>query len=540
MDCEPVATSIARFLGFLHRNRWVRFVIPAIFGLAVLQGCDLGEWAHNGLKVGPNYTAPPAPVANEWIDYHAPTTKPSVNPDLEDWWHVFNDPVLNSLMHDAYGQNLTLRAAGERILQARAGHDIAVGNLFPQLQQLNGSYSVNKASTDTNFPIDNQWFQNSQTGFNVGWEIDFWGRFRRAIEASDASLDASVDSYDNVMVILLSDVASNYIQYRTFQERLVLARQNVEIQRQAYELAQNNFHAGASTERDMQQARQIYEQTRALIPQLEIGVRQTNDALSALLGIPVEDLSPRLGETDEIPTAPTEMAIGIPADLLRRRPDVRQAEREAAAQSALIGVEKSALYPHFAINGSIGANSEDIGAIFHTPGSATGSFGPSFSWDILNYGRIENGVAGQESRFRESVLLFEQTVLQADREAEDAIVSFAKSKEQEAFLAESTSAARRTVQITYDQYRHGVVDFTPVFLFELTLTQQDDQLAQTRGNIALSIVDLYRALGGGWEARLRPEGIVGPPTPAPTTQHARMRPEEIHPPTTNSSVVTPP
>lgn len=514
----------------------MRLVVASILAMASC-GCQLDQWAKNGFKIGPNYQAPETALKEHWIDYQASTqpatataTAPAATPaavEFGQWWNVFNDPVLNSLIHDGYAQNLTLRQAGERIAEARAVRDISVGNLFPQEQSLGGSHTLNKAS-DRNSPAPapfgtDQWYQNVNGGLNIGWEIDFWGRYRRAIEASDATLDASVAEYDNVMVLLLSDLAFNYVQYRTFQERLFYARQNVEIQRQAYELARNNFRAGASTERDMQQARQVYEQTRALVPQMELGLRLTNDALCTLLGIPSQDLAPRLGETGFIPTVPEAVATGIPADLLRRRPDIRRAERLVAAQSALIGVAQADLYPRFALNGSIGASAEYIGGLWATPGSLVGSIGPSFRWDILNYGRIENAVKAQEARFRQFAYAYQQTVVQADREAEDAIVSLAKSRERAVFLNDSAIAARRTVQITYDQYRGGTVDFTPVFIFELTLTQQEDALAQAKGDIALSLVNLYRALGGGWEAKDTPGGIGGPPAPAPTTQRAPNR-----------------
>jgi outer membrane protein TolC len=262
-----------------------------------------------------------------------------------------------------------------------------------------------------------------------------------------------------------------------------------------------------------------------MIPQMELGVRQSNNALCALLSIPTQDLALRLGETGFIPVVPDEVAIGIPTELLRRRPDIRRAERIVAAQSAQIGVAQADLYPHFTLNGSIGLGAEYIGGLWHTPGSLTGTFGPAFRWDILNYGRIENAVKAQEAVFRQAALAYQDTVLQADREAEDALISLAKSREQTVFLINSVTAARRTVQITYDQYRSGVVDFTPVFLFESTLTQQEDVLAQTRGNIALSLVNLYRALGGGWEAKNAPEGVGGPPVPAPTTQRSPSRPD---------------
>jgi NodT family efflux transporter outer membrane factor (OMF) lipoprotein len=496
----------------------------AIALCGAVSGCGLDGWIQNGFKVGPQYTTPSAPISSQWIDYRKGDGEPEQPVDLAEWWGVFNDPVLNNLMHDAHKQNLSLRQAAERIEQARAGRDLAIGNLFPQTQNVAGSHTVNKLS-DREVPgVGNEYFQNVNGGFNVGWELDFWGRFRRAVEASDATLEASIEDFDDVMVVLLADVARNYVQYRTFQERLFLARQNAEIQKQAFELAENNFKAGATTERDMQQAKQVYEQTNSLIPGLEAGVRITNNRICVLLGIPVQDLSPRLGETGKIPSAPVETAMGIPADLLRRRPDVRRAERIAAAQSAQIGVAVSDLYPHFAINGSIGLSAEYIGGLWHTPGSMAGSFGPSFRWDILNYGRIESSIKGQEAKFREFMLGYQNAVLTANREAEDAVITFAKSREREAYLAKSVAAAKRTVQITYEQYRQGAVDFTPVFLFEGTLTEQQDAHAQAQGDIALSIVDLYRSLGGGWQSNDKPEGISGPPVPAPTTQRTPSRP----------------
>jgi NodT family efflux transporter outer membrane factor (OMF) lipoprotein len=469
--------------------------------------------------VGPNYKTPPAPVAENWIDYRDPRLK-SEEVDLGHWWSVFNDPVLDSLIDEASHQNLSLRRAGERIVEARAVRGIAVGNLFPQRQTADGSYSANKDSNQAaNRNGIDQWFQNWDAGFNASWELDLWGRFRRSIEAADADLESSVANYDDVLVVLLADVSANYVQYRTFQERIAVAKRNVAIQEQSYQLAQDKFNAGASTERDAQQARQVLEQTRASIPPLETGARQAQNALCVLLGIPVQDLSARLGAAAPIPTAAPEVALGIPADLLRRRPDVRTIERQAAAQSAQIGIAKAELYPHFFINGNIGVQAENFGDLFKTPGSMFGSIGPSFSWNILNYGRIENNVKAQEARFRQLVLSYQDAVLRAGRESEDAAVSFLKAQEQAKYLEQSVAAADRTVQIVHDQYKEGIIDFTPVFLFEGTLAQQQDALAAARGQIALSLVDLYRSLGGGWEAQR--EGSLSTTQPA-TTQPAMV------------------
>ncbi len=311
-----------------------------------------------------------------------------------------------------------------------------------------------------------------------------------------------------MLVVLLSDVAANYIQYRTFQERLVLARRNVQIQEAAYQLASDTFRLGRSTERDPQQAKQVLEQTRSLIPDLETGLRRANNALCVLLGIPTQELAGRLGESGMIPVGQPRLSLGIPADLLRRRPDVRRAERQAAAQSALIGVAKADLYPRFSLLGSVGVEAQELGDLFHTPGSMVAFGGPKFQWNILNYGRIENAVKVQEARFGQLFYNFQQVVLNANREAENSIVAYAKSLDRARYLGESVTAATRVVQITNDQYKQGAVDFTPVFIFEAALTSQEDALAQARGDIALNLVDLYRSVGGG------------PPVPPPTTQRA--------------------
>jgi NodT family efflux transporter outer membrane factor (OMF) lipoprotein len=476
-----------------------------------------------GCMVGPNYQPPPAPMTLQWIDY---ATSPIATPEenqaaFQQWWTVFDDPVLNSLISDSYGQNLSLRAAGQRVMEARAVRGIAVGNLFPQTQELAGGYTRTKASDQTvNNGNGDQWFSESQVGFNLTWELDFWGRFRRSIEAADATLEASIANYDDVVVVLLSDVAATYIQYRTFQERLFYARENLRIQEAGYQLSSDKFRMGAVTERDAQQAKQIVEQTRSRIPDLEAGLRRANNALCVLLGMPPQLLADRLGESGVIPQGNPQLELGIPAELLRRRPDVRRAEREAAAQSAAIGVAVADLYPRFSLTGSIGLRAEDLDDLGRTPGSLSGFGGPIFQWDLLNYGRLRNAVQAQEARYRQAALNYQDAVLRANREAEDAIISYLKSQERTRYLNESVIAAQRTVQITNDQYNQGVIDFTPVFLFEATLTSQQDDLAVARGDIALSLVDLYRSLGGGWEAQQDPHAFDAPVPPAPTTQRA--------------------
>jgi outer membrane protein TolC len=549
-------------------RRPIRLAAGIAAALLVLPGCTtLTEYIHNGFKVGPNYSRPPAATASEWIDYKDPRVKSDEPTNLCEWWRVFNDPALDSLMETAYQQNLTLREAGQRIVAARAERGIAVGDLFPQTQQGFGDYERVKISSKVAnaFSLPKHWFQNWNTGVSASWELDFWGRFRRAIEAADAELDSSIENYDDVLVILLADVATNYTQLRTAQERLRFAWLNVVGQYNSYELAANKYLLGAATERDVQQAKQILEQTRASIPQFEIDIRQANNQICILLGMPPRELTelevgtyenellplkqlignsiskienivgqftktnekpgedlPGLLETEKdakvadllkplaprqrIPVTPVEVAVGIPADLLRRRPDVRRAERQVAAQSARIGIAESDWYPRFSISGSIGVAAEHFGDLFRSPDSMMGVIGPSFRWDILNYCRILNNVRVQDARFQELAFTYQNTVLQAGAEAENSIVAFLDSQDRARRLAASVAAAARTVEISFDQYRLGAIDFTPVVLFESTLAEQQDQLAVSQGSIALNLIATYRALGGGWQMRLTRDG----------------------------------
>jgi NodT family efflux transporter outer membrane factor (OMF) lipoprotein len=301
--------------------------------------------------------------------------------------------------------------------------------------------------------------------------------------------------------VLLSDVAANYVQYRTFEQRIAYARANVGIQNRSVQLATDKFTNGSTTERDQRQAEQVLAQTEALIPALEIGKRQAANRLCVLLGMPARDMDAILGQGTGVPVAPVDVVVGVPANLVRRRPDVRRAEREVAAQSARIGVAMSDLYPHFTVLGTIGVEAEEFSDLFKS-GSMIGEISPGFRWDILNYGRLANNVRVQDARFQQLAYAYQEQVLVAGREVEDAIVAFLRSQEQERHLGSSVAAARRTVEITNDQYREGAVDFTPVFLFQETLTDQEDQLAVAQGDIALGLIAVYRALGGGWQIRL--------------------------------------
>lgn len=487
-----------------HRGRagrWRKFVLLA--GLSLLTvGCTWPrEYLANDCKVGPNYCPPAVAVAPDWIDA-ADKRVLHETPELAAWWTTLGDPVLNQLVAEAYSQNLTLRQAGARVLEARRLRAIAVGTFFPQEQSLSGSYSYNKArgtGPDTRFSL---W--NGQ--FNLAWELDFWGRYRRAITSADADLDASIYDYGDVVVTLVADVAATYVDIRTLEARLELIRENVENQQGTYDIVEARFDNRAASEIDLQQAKSSLAQTQAFVPQLETALRQAQNQLCVLLGIPPEDLTARLGQGD-IPDVASKIAIGIPAPMLLRRPDVRRAERELAAQSELIGIAESDLYPHITLSGTAGVSANRIDELFTDP-SFFASIGPSFRWDILNYGRIVNNVGVQEARFLQLLWAYRQAVLLANLEAENAIVQFLNSQEQLTYQLEAAEAARITNELILFSLREGAVDYNRVFNVQNFKTQQEESAAVAKGQVAQNVIAIYRALGGGW-----PSPFLGDPMP---------------------------
>lgn len=528
LSCAASGTLIPRrpsgLASQLQSHRfWLGWMPAVLLSLSLLSGCTpFNEYKRNGYKVGPNYCRPTAPVQNDWID--AADKRVSSEPtDMSQWWSMFNDPVLDSLIVESYDQNLTLREAGFRILQARAERNIQVGNLFPQTQTATGGYSrneISKRNQNTSF-IPTRFYNQFSVGFNLSWELDFWGRFRRAVEAAEADLDATIEGYDAVLVTLQGDIAATYVEVRTIQRQLNLVRANVELQQQTLDLATIKFKAGLTNELDPAQAQSNLSQTQALIPQFEGELRFATNSLCVLLGLPPTSLDAKLGVA-AIPTAPSSIAVGIPADLLARRPDVRRAERLVAAQSARIGIATADLYPRIAINGNIGSSSARFQTLLQDK-SFFGSVGPAYQWQILNYGRVKNNIRLQDAAFQELVAAYQQTVLRAEQETENGLVRFIKARERATALNTSVTAAEKAVNLVVTQYKEGLVDFNRVALLQLNLVQQQDLLAQAQGNIAMGLIDVYRALGGGWEHRLTDhsydEGMQmmpgAVPTPAP-------------------------
>jgi len=509
----------------------LRSIALAIATVALLtSGCTgFRDYVHNGFKVGPNYCKPAAPVADEWIDSTNPrlVTGPM---ETAGWWREFGDPVLDRLIVTAYQQNITLREAGFRIAESQAQRAVTVGNLFPQSQELFGDYQRIQRSTQTaTFPrnaalppgliITN--FDQWRLGGAMAWELDFWGRYRRAIESADASLDANVEGYDDALVLLISEVASAYIDYRTLEQRLVYATDNVGYQTESARVAKARFDAGRTdAEVDSPQANSNLARTQAAIQVLEISKRQAQNRLCVLLGMPPHDLSYILAGGAGIPQPPESVTVDVPVSLLRRRPDIRRAERLVAAQSAQIGIAQTNLYPAISINGTVNLEAGQFADLFHSDAWA-GTVGPGFRWNVLNYGRLVNLVRVQDAVLQQRIAAYQQQVLLANEEAENAIIGFLRYHDEVDYLVTSVTEAAQAERVSQLKYNQGAIDYNRLFTVQTLLVTQQDSLASAQGNSAQSIVELYRAMGGGWELRLAPPesypplGFGAPPVPQP-------------------------
>ena len=480
----------------LRRALWVGLMLA-------LAGCT---------TVGPDFVQPQAPVLAQWqeADNAVVTRKPA---EQIRWWDAFGDPVLGNLVDIAYRNNYNLKIAGLRVLEARAQLGIAVGYLYPQVQQANGAVNYTSASRNAaNTAAGDLGFYEYNVGVGVGWELDFWGKFRRSIEAADTNLMASIAGYDNALVLLVAQVADTYVAIRAAEAQLLVARENVALQQRAVRITEARFRGGDVGELDMLQARTQLLGTLATIPPLETGLLQAKLALGTLLGRPPGDLAELLGpQQGVIPAAPQAIAAGAPTDLLRRRPDVRQAELAAATQNAAIGVAEADLYPSFGLSGFLGVIAADgtnttrtgdsgFGQLFNA-NSLTFFGGPYFSWNILNYGRIRNNVRVQDARLQQLLENYQSTVLNAVKEVEDGMVAFLRSREQERILVETEASAQRSLAIANVGYREGITDFQRVLDAQGSLLRAQQQLVSARSNTVSSAVGIYRALGGGWEIR---------------------------------------
>jgi multidrug efflux system outer membrane protein len=461
--------------------------LPVITALVIISGCA---------AVGPDYTrvAPDAP--EEWhTQLQGGLTSDLPEPEtLAHWWNALNDEELSSLAERAFKGNLDLKIARARIREARALRGISKAGLFPTLDASASATNYRSSESSSSFE-ENKLYS---AGFDADWELDVFGGVRRSVEAAQADLEATQEDLYDVLVSLLAEVALNYVEVRTFQTALTVTESNITSQEETYELNRSRYQAGIINELPVQQSLYNLERTRSLIPALQTGLEAAKNRLAVLLGEKPGAVHRELAERKPIPIPPVAVAVGVPAETMRRRPDIRRAERNLAAQTARIGVATADLYPKFRLMGTLGLESVSTGN-FLTADSRTWSITPGVSWNIFHGGAIRQNIKVQSARQEQALIQYEASVLKAQEEVENVLVAYAKQQRRRKSLAAATAAAQTAVQLAQDQYRVGLVDFSNVLDAQRSLLSFQDQLAQSDGAVTSNLIRLYKALGVGWK-----------------------------------------
>jgi len=462
----------------------------AMLAILVVSGCP---------AVGPNYVLPKTSVSASWHSQLAGgLTAEEMNPKtLTSWWNTLNDPKLSSLIDRAVAGNLDLKNARARVREARARRSIAKAGMLPTLD-FAGSDTWTRSSKDTGTGKTSQLYAAS---FDAGWELDIFGGVRRSVEAATADLQASQEDLRDVLVSLLAEVALNYVDMRTFQSRLDAAQANLEAQNETYQLTLWRYQANLSDELAVQQARYNLENTRSQIPTLRTGLEEAMNRIAVLLGEQPGKVHEELEKPEPIPVTPLKAAVGVPADVLRRRPDVRLAERELAGQTARVGVATADLYPRFTLSGSVGL---EAGSLHHllsnlfSSDSWTLSGGPRITWAIFDAGAIRQNIQVQSALQEQALIQYEAAILGALEDVENALVSYAQEQLRRDNLRDATQAAQKAVELAQYEYQAGLTDFSNVLDAQRSLLSFQDQLAQSDGTVTANLIRLYKALGGGW------------------------------------------
>jgi len=465
-------------------------------GLLLLGMLSLGGCVH----VGPDFAPQRVDWSSQW-DTPAlrQATESGAQPDARQWWRIFNDPVLEALIAQADANNPGVQVAGLQIMEARAQLGIARSGLFPQSQVVGADalYQHRASRSAEGNPRPSSFWQYS-AGFNIGWELDFWGRFSRAIESADAAYFAAEANREDVLVLLHAQVAESYYALRTAEARLRIARDNAAIQKRSYEITERLFKSGETDELDLQQARTQYLATLSTIPEFESQIARTRNALAVLVGKPpgpMPELPDLTAKEAVIPLIDKAVLQDVPANLLLRRPDIRAAELRIAAQSAQVGVAKAELYPSLTLLGSIVWTATSLAG---TSGGAALLAGPSLSWNVFDHGRITNTVRLQDARLQQLIVIYQDAVRQAAREADDAATGLIKALERDGILYDSALAAKRSLTLANALYREGYSDFQRVLDAQRALATQQDTYLVNRGNAVSDLIALYKAVGGGW------------------------------------------
>ncbi len=467
-----------------------RIATAAVLLLGLLSGC----------AVGPDYHRPYVSSPASWSS-PMEGGETDARPVDGNWWKTFHDPILNSLIFRAVRSNRLLRVAEARIREARAERDVVAGGEGPAVD-VRGSYSRNRHSKNgfpplpPTVPLD---YDQYAAGFDASWEIDLFGGTRRAVESANAGIAAAEFGRDDVLRSLLGEVARNYIEARAFQRRRAIARETIQAQQRIVKLTSDRYRVGLTSDLDVQQAEALLATTKSQVPIFETGFRNATYRLDVLLGQPTGKALKDLSKVAPIPATPPRVPVGLPSDLLLRRPDVRRAERELASATARIGVAKADLFPRFSLTGDIGLLSLNSGD-WWSAGSRFWSAGPIVAWPVFASGRIRANVHVQEAREEQALAQYEQTVLVAFEDVDSALTAYAKEQIRRQSLVQSVQANNRALKLADNLYRHGLTDFIRVLDSQRGLYRAQDSLVQSDEFVALNLVALYKALGGGWRA----------------------------------------
>lgn len=506
----------------MRRGAWCGVRCGARRGRAALGGAS-ALLLLAGCMVGPDYVRPDPAVPERWAE--APRHDVAAGPPSR-WWQAFADPQLDALIDRAVASNLDLALAESRIREARAARRIAAAPLFPFLDagaSLTRSWQSENAGFLGGGPVGDlggQPFNLYDVGFDASWEIDVFGGTRRSVEAADADVAASVEERNDVLLTLLGEVARNYVELRGAQRELYVAEANVATQEDTLVLTRARFQGGLASDLDVARAEAQVRTTAAQIPALDTQVRQSIHRLGVLLGETPGALLAELVPPAPIPAAPPGLPDGLPSDLVRRRPDVRRAERQVAAATARIGVATSDLFPRFFLTGAAGLQSLDASDLF-AGASKYWSIGPTIQWPIFQGGRIVGNIEVREEQEQQALIGYRQTILDALEEVENAIVAYTRERDRRATLASAVDANQRAVDLAQALYTRGLTDFLDVLAAQGNLFVTQTALARSDATVSASLVALNKALGGGWETVLPPADAPGGDADVPGTSVGR-------------------
>ena len=451
-----------------------------------------------GCTVGPSYRRPEVSVPATWRQAEQPGVSPGVTTATA-WWQTFQDPVLDQLVQQAVAANLDLKVATARVREARALRGITAADQVPSVNASGTAARVRDSEhvlpRPPGFEFEHDFFL---VALDASWELDFWGRVRRSVEAADATVEAAEDTRHDVVVILLAEVARNLMEVRGAEQRQLIARHNIETQQDTVELTRVRFAAGLGTEVDVAQARTLLATTQAQVPVFDAARDAAIHRLSVLLGQTPGTLVDELREVEPIPTGPPSVPVGLPSDLLRRRADVRRAERELAAATARIGVATADLFPRFTLTGSLGVAATDAADVF-TGASRFWALGPQVVWPVFAGGRIRANIRVHEARQEAALARYEQSVLAALEDTETALVKYGQEQARRQALERAVDASQLAVTLSGELYTRGLQDFLTVLDTQRALYAAQDQLVQSQQAVAANLIALYKALGGGWE-----------------------------------------